>query len=138
MKINELEAAVKTLFDSKRSQLSEEYQIKLDGYAERTTNVNHLITLLNCEDLSKALDDRESKRESNLKYQNKKASEENTFENLFKKNFDVELKNADFDSLAKIKDMLDVKIFEVDQLMKTKKLSKIAELEEKLKKLREL
>ena len=138
MKINEIESAVKTLFESKRSQLSEEYQKKLDGYAERTTNVNHLIALLNCEDLSKALDDRESKRESNLKYQNKKVSEENTFENLFKKNFDVELKNADFDSLSKIKDMLDVKIFEVDQLMKSKKADKIAELEEKLKKLREL
>lgn len=138
MKINELEAAVKTLFESKRSQLSEEYQRKLDGYAERTTNVNHLITLLNCEDLSKALDDRESKRESNLKYQNKKVSEENTFENLFKKNFDVEIKNADFDSLSKIKDMLTTKLAEVQDLMKTKKLSKIAELEEKLKKLREL
>lgn len=138
MKINELEAAVKTLFESKRSQLSEEYQRKLDGYAERTTNVNHLITLLNEEDLSKALDDRESKRESNLKYQNKKVSEENTFENLFKKNFDVEIKNADFDSLAKIKDMLTTKLEEVQDLMKTKKLSKIAELEEKLKKLREL
>lgn len=138
MKINELEAAVKNLFDSKRTGLSEEYQAKLDGYVERTTNVKHLITLLNEEDLEKALDDREAKRESNLKYQNKKNTEENTYPNLFKSNFDVELKYADYDSLAKINDMLTEKLAEVQDLMKKQKSAKIAELEEQLKKLREL
>lgn len=133
-----LDAAVKSLLETKRAELSEEYQVKLDGYVERTTNVQHLINLLNEGDLEKALDDRENKRQSNLKYQEKKNADENTFENLFKKNFDLNLEKADFDSLSKIKEMLDVKIFEVDQLMKSKKADKIAELEEELKKLRNL
>ena len=45
MKVNELESAVKALFESKRANLSEEYQAKLDSYAERTTNVKNLMGL---------------------------------------------------------------------------------------------
>lgn len=137
MKVNELESAVKALFESKRANLSEEYQAKLDSYAERTTNVKNLIALLNEENLAEALDNRESKREANLKYQAKKAEDENTFPNLFKNNFEIDLKNADYDSLASISKMLSSKLEEVQELMKKQKMSKIAELEAQLKELRE-
>ena len=138
MKVNELESAVKALFESKRANLSEEYQAKLDSYAERTTNVKNLIALLNEENLAEALDNREAKREANLKYQqNKKAEDENTFPNLFKNNFEIDLKNADYDSLASISKMLSSKLEEVQELMKKQKMSKIAELEAQLKELRE-
>lgn len=137
MKVNELESAVKALFESKRANLSEEYQAKLDSYAERTTNVKNLIALLNEENLSEALDNREAKREANLKYQAKKAEDENTFPNLFKNNFEIDLKNADYDSLASISKMLSSKLEEVQELMKKQKMSKIAELEAQLKELRE-
>jgi hypothetical protein len=137
MKVNELESAVKALFESKRANLSEEYQAKLDSYAERTTNVKNLIALLNEENLAEALDNREAKREANLKYQAKKAEDENTFPNLFKNNFEIDLKNADYDSLASISKMLSSKLEEVQELMKKQKMSKIAELEAQLKELRE-
>ena len=137
MKVNELESAVKALFESKRANLSEEYQAKLDSYAERTTNVKNLIALLNEENLAEALDNREAKREANLKYQAKKAEDENTFPNLFKNNFEIDLKNADYDSLANISKMLSSKLEEVQELMKKQKMSKIAELEAQLKELRE-
>ena len=137
MKVNELESAVKALFESKRANLSEEYQAKLDSYAERTTNVKNLIALLNEENLAEALDNREAKREANLKYQAKKAEDENTFPNLFKNNFEIDLKNADYDSLASISKMLSSKLEDVQELMKKQKMSKIAELEAQLKELRE-
>ena len=137
MKVNELESAVKALFESKRANLSEEYQAKLDSYAERTTNVKNLIALLNEENLAEALDNREAKREANLKYQAKKSEDENTFPNLFKNNFEIDLKNADYDSLASISKMLSSKLEEVQELMKKQKMSKIAELEAQLKELRE-
>ena len=137
MKVNELESAVKALFESKRANLREEYQAKLDSYAERTTNVKNLIALLNEENLAEALDNREAKREANLKYQAKKAEDENTFPNLFKNNFEIDLKNADYDSLASISKMLSSKLEEVQELMKKQKMSKIAELEAQLKELRE-
>ena len=137
MKVNELESAVKALFESKRANLSEEYQAKLDSYAERTTNVKNLIALLNEENLAEALDNREAKREANLKYQAKKAEDENTFPNLFKNNFEIDLKNADYGSLASISKMLSSKLEEVQELMKKQKMSKIAELEAQLKELRE-
>lgn len=137
MKVNELESAVKALFESKRANLSEEYQAKLNSYAERTTNVKNLIALLNEENLAEALDNREAKREANLKYQAKKAEDENTFPNLFKNNFEIDLKNADYDSLASISKMLSSKLEEVQELMKKQKMSKIAELEAQLKELRE-
>ena len=137
MKVNELESAVKALFESKRANLSEEYQAKLDSYTERTTNVKNLIVLLNEENLAEALDNREAKREANLKYQAKKAEDENTFPNLFKNNFEIDLKNADYDSLASISKMLSSKLEEVQELMKKQKMSKIAELEAQLKELRE-
>jgi hypothetical protein len=72
-----------------------------------------------------------------LKYQAKKAEDENTFPNLFKNNFEIDLKNADYDSLASISKMLSSKLEEVQELMKKQKMSKIAELEAQLKELRE-
>lgn len=70
-------------------------------------------------------------------YQAKKAEDENTFPNLFKNNFEIDLKNADYDSLANISKMLSSKLEEVQELMKKQKMSKIAELEAQLKELRE-
>lgn len=138
MEVKNLDQAVRDILANKRESLSEEYRTKLDEYIDRTTNPNHLIKLLNEEDLEKALDERESKREANLKYQQNKKDEENTYPNLFKKNFDVELKDATFDDLEVIKGFLTTKITQIDELLSKKKLSRISALEEELKRLKAL
>jgi hypothetical protein len=138
MEVKNLDQAVRDILANKRESLSEEYRTKLDEYIDRTTNPNHLIKLLNEEDLEKALDERETKREANLKYQQNKKEEENTYPNLFKKNFDVELKDATFDDLEIIKGFLTTKITQIDELLSKKKLSRISALEEELKRLKAL
>jgi hypothetical protein len=138
MEVKNLDQAVRDILANKRESLSEEYRTKLDEYIDRTTNPNHLIKLLNEEDLEKALDERETKREANLKYQQNKKDEENTYPNLFKKNFDVELKDATFDDLEVIKGFLTTKITQIDELLSKKKLSRISALEEELKRLKAL
>jgi hypothetical protein len=138
MEIKNLDQAVRDILANKRESLSEEYRTKLDEYIDRTTNPNHLIKLLNEENLEKALDERESKREANLKYQQNKKDEKNTYPNLFKNNFDVELKDATFDDLEIIKGFLTTKITQIDELLSKKKLSRISALEEELKRLKAL
>lgn len=138
MEIKNLDQAVRDILANKRESLSEEYRTKLDEYIDRTTNPNHLIKLLNEEDLEKALDERETKREANLKYQQNKKDEKNTYPNLFKNNFDVELKDATFDDLEVIKGFLTTKITQIDELLSKKKLSRISALEEELKRLKAL
>lgn len=138
MEVKNLDQAVRDILANKRESLSEEYRTKLDEYIDRTTNPNHLIKLLNEEDLEKALDERETKREANLKYQQNKKDEENTYPNLFKKNFDVELKDATFDDLEVIKGFLTTKMTQIDELLSKKKLSRISALEEELKRLKAL
>jgi hypothetical protein len=138
MEVKNLDQAVRDILANKREFLSEEYRTKLDEYIDRTTNPNHLIKLLNEEDLEKALDERETKREANLKYQQNKKEEENTYPNLFKKNFDVELKDATFDDLEVIKGFLTTKMTQIDELLSKKKLSRISALEEELKRLKAL
>jgi hypothetical protein len=138
MEVKNLDQAVRDILANKRESLSEEYRTKLDEYIDRTTHPNHLIKLLNEEDLEKALDERETKREANLKYQQNKKDEENTYPNLFKKNFDVELKDATFDDLEVIKGFLTTKMTQIDELLSKKKLSRISALEEELKRLKAL
>jgi hypothetical protein len=138
MEIKNLDQAVRDILANKRESLSEEYRTKLDEYIDRTTNPNHLIKLLNEENLEKALDERETKREANLKYQQNKKDEKNTYPNLFKNNFDVELKDATFDDLEIIKGFLTTKITQIDELLSKKKLSRISALEEELKRLKAL
>ena len=138
MEVKNLDQAVRDILANKRESLSEEYRTKLDEYIDRTTNPNHLIKLLNEEDLEKALDERETKREANLKYQQNNKYEENTYPNLFKKNFDVELKDATFDDLEVIKGFLTTKMTQIDELLSKKKLSRISALEEDLKRLKAL
>lgn len=138
MEVKNLDQAVRDILANKRESLSEEYRTKLDEYIDRTTNPNHLIKLLNEEDLEKALDERETKREANLKYQQNKKDEKNTYPNLFKNNFDVELKDATFDDLEVIKGFLTTKITQIDELLSKKKLSRISALEEELKRLKAL
>ena len=138
MEIKNLDQAVRDILANKRESLSEEYRTKLDEYIDRTTNPNHLIKLLNEENLEKALDERESKREANLKYQQNKKDEKNTYPNLFKNNFDVELKDATFDDLEVIKGFLTTKMTQIDELLSKKKLSRISALEEELKRLKAL
>lgn len=138
MEVKNLDQAVRDILANKRESLSEEYRTKLDEYIDRTTNPNHLIKLLNEEDLEKALDERETKREANLKYQQNKKDEENTYPNLFKKNFDVELKDATFDDLEIIKGFLTTKMTQINELLSKKKLSRISALEEELKRLKAL
>ena len=58
MEVKNLDQAVRDILANKRESLSEEYRTKLDEYIDRTTNPNHLIKLLNEEDLEKALDER--------------------------------------------------------------------------------
>lgn len=138
MEVKNLDQAVRDILANKRESLSEEYRTKLDEYIDRTTNPNHLIKLLNEENLENALDERESKREANLKYQQNKKDEKNTYPNLFKNNFDVELKDATFDDLEIIKGFLTTKITQIDELLSKKKLSRISALEEELKRLKAL
>ena len=138
MKIEDMNSAVKSLYESQRAKLSEEYKEKLDNYITRTTNVKHIIKLLNEDDTAKALDDRESKRKSNQAYQAKKTMNENDYISLFKKNFDLELTNADFDSLLEISRLLQEKVLYVTDLLKEGKKAKVAELEAKLKHLKAL
>lgn len=132
MEVKNLDQAVQAILASKRETLSEEYKTQLDEFISRTTNPEHIVKLLNEEDLSKALDDRATKRASNLKYQKKREENENTYPNLFKKNFDVDLSGAEFDDLKAIRSLLTTKIAKIDELLQSKKASKIAELKAQL------
>lgn len=136
MKVENISAAVLAQIESKKKNLSEEYQKKLDEYIQRVTNPSHLTKLLQEEDIEKGLDEREQKKLANDKYTQNKAKEADTFEALFKSNIDTDLSAADFDDLTKIKAILSEKLEMVNNLLDSKKADKIKQLEEQLKALK--
>ena len=131
--MKELTGALKAQVEAAKAKLDETYQSKLDEYVSRVTNPTHLEKLLQEPNLKEAIDERESKRTQNQKYeQNKYDKENNTFSSMFKRNFDVDLTSASYDELASISEILSEKLASVKTLMNEKKSAKIAELKAQL------
>lgn len=138
MKKENITEAIQAQINNAKSKLNEDYCIKLDNYVSRVTNPQHLLSLLQEEDLVKALDEREAKRKANQNYKDNKSSNDGSFLSLFKTNMDIDLSSAGYEDLETIEAFMNEKIVMIKELMNSKRAQEISDLEARIAMLKKM